>query len=140
MTIKMKQVGKVKSNCFEVEIEYVHANGCIDFSTVTKQILDTSSTSELEKFIDSFKEISSIISKSKDECEATPESFRKQFKRKLIDGRYINTIDVSDTPLYVMVIQDHTDEGEGDYTIYAEMYIKKITFIDSDMTLFNVTF
>ena len=42
MTVKMKQVGKVKNNCFEVEIEYSHANGCTDFKTFTKQSLDTS--------------------------------------------------------------------------------------------------
>lgn len=140
MTIKMKEIGKVKNNCFEIEIEYVHANGCIDFNTITKQFLDTSDTSELEKFITSFKEASSIISESKDKCEAIPQSFKRQFKRELIDGRYIHIIEVPDTSLYVMVIQDHTDDGEGDYTIYAEMFIKKITFIDSDMKIFNVIF
>lgn len=138
MTVKMKQVGKVKNNCFEVEIEYSHANGCTDFKTFTKQSLDTSDTSDLEKFILSFKEISSIISESRDECKAVPDYFEKQFKRILVDNKYIDTIPVRNSSLYVMVIQDLTDDGEGDYTVYADMRIKEITFTDYDKKIFKV--
>lgn len=142
MTIKMKQVGKVKKNCFEIEIEYAHANGWIDFDIVTKQVLDTSSTSELEKFINSFKETSNIISRLRGEAEATPElfTFKSRFKRKLIDGRYIDTIDVPDTSLYVMVIQDHTDNGEAEHILYADMSIRKINFIDENLNIFDIYF
>lgn len=140
MTIKMKKVGKVKNNCFEVEIEYIHANGCIDFKTLGKQVLNTSDISELEKFINSFKEASAIISDSRDECEAVPDSFKRQFKRVLINNKYTYTIDVPDTSLYIMIIQDHTDDGEGDYTVYADMSIKKITFIDDNMNIFDISF
>lgn len=140
MTIKMKQIGKVKNNCFEVEIEYTHANGSIDFKTFTKQILDTSDISELEKFISFFKESAFIISESKNECEQAPQSFEKQLKKIFIYNKYIDIIEVPESSLYVIVTQDYTDDGEGDYTVYAEMNIKKIIFIDADMKIFDVIF
>ncbi|EPP7234006.1 hypothetical protein ACTOJ1_000922 [Shigella flexneri] len=140
MTVKMKQVGKVKNNCFEVEIEYIHANGCTDFKTFTTQILDTSDTSNLEKFILSFKEASSIISESRDECEAVPDYFEKQLKRTLVNNKYSDIIEVPNSFLYIMVMQDLTDDGEGDYTVYADMSIKKITFIDDNMNIFDISF
>lgn len=140
MTVKMKQVGKVKNNCFEVEIEYSHANGDTDFKTFTKQSLDTSDTSDLEKFILSFKETSSIISESRDECKAVPDYFEKQLKRILVNNKYSDIIEVPDSSLYIMVMQDLTDDGEGDYTVYADMSIKKITFIDDNMNIFDISF
>ena len=140
MTVKMKQFGKVKNNCFEVEIEYIHANGCTDFKTFTTQILDTSDTSNLEKFILSFKEASSIISESRDECKAVPDYFEKQLKRTLVNNKYSDIIEVPNSSLYIMVMQDLTDDGEGDYTVYADMFIKKITFIDDHMNIFDISF
>lgn len=140
MTIKMKQVGKVKNNCFEVEIEYIHANGCIDFKTFRKQVLDTSNISSLEKFIESFEKAATIIGKSSDEGSPVPSSFEGQLKRRLIEDTYVDVIDVPDTSLYVMVMQDNTDDGEGDYTVYAVMRITKIIFIDENMDIFDISF
>ena len=139
MTEKMKQVEKeVRNAFFRVEIEYTHANGCTDFKTYDTQFLDTSDESELQKFILYFKYASYIISKSRDNCEAVPDYFEEQFKRILVDNKYIDTIPVRDSFLYVMVIQDLTDDGEGDYTVYVDMRIKEITFTNYDKKIFKV--
>jgi len=140
MNIKMKEIGKVKNNCFEVEIEYIHANGCIDFKTFKKQILDTSNISDLEKFIESFEKAATIIGTSSDLGCPVPSSFEGQLKRRLIEDTYLDVIDVPDTSLYVMVMQDNTDDGEGDYTVYAVMRITKIIFIDENMNIFDISF
>lgn len=129
---------KLETLFFRVEIEYTHANGCTDFKTYDTQFLDTSDESELQKFILYFKYASYIISKSRDDCEAVPDYFEEQFKRILVDNKYIDTIPVPNSSLYVMVIQDLTDDGEGDYTVYADMRIKEITFTDHDKKIFKV--
>lgn len=141
MTEKMKQVEKeVRNAFFRVEIEYTHANGCTDFKTYDTQFLDTSDESELQKFILYFKYASYIISKSRDNCEAVPDYFEKQLKRILVNNKYSDIIEVPDSSLYIMVMQDLTDDGEGDYTVYADMSIKKITFIDDNMNIFDISF
>lgn len=142
MSFKMKNIGKVKHNCFEISIEYTHANGCIDFKTFNKQILETTNQIEIEKFIQSFNKISNIISHSKDEGDEIPTSLQNLIKKHLIKNEYLDIIEVPDTSLYVIVKQDYTDDGdgEGDYTIYAEMNIKKIVFIDNEMNMFEVSF
>lgn len=140
MEFKLKQIGNVDKNCFIVHVEYNNANGCVDFKTHASHILDTKEISDLEKYIKSFNIIAAAIDRSKDDCEALDSEIEGAIENKMINNSYLKYIPIKDSNLHVVIEQDLTDEGEGDYTSYAGIRIKKIVFVDNDFQQFLVTF
>lgn len=140
MNLELKPIGKTQKNCFIVDIEYIHANGCIDFKTESSFTLNTTELSDLEKYISFFNTVAVAIDKSKDDVEPVDQKIEKLFENKLVDKKYQYVSNVADTSLNLFVKQDLTDDGEDEYVHFAHMKILKIIFINDDREQFVVKY
>lgn len=140
MNLALKPIGKTQKNCFIVDVEYIHANGCIDFKTESSFILATTELSDLEKYISFFNTVALAIDKSKDDVEPVDQNIEKLFKNKLVNKKYQYVSNVPDTSLNLFIKQDLTDDGEDEYVHFAHMKILKIVFINDNREQFEVKY
>lgn len=140
MNLELKPIGKTQKNCFIVDVQYIHANGHVDFETENSFILKTTELSDLEKYISFFNTVALAIDKSKDDVEPVDQKIEKLFENKLVDKKYQYVSNVADTSLNLFIKQDLTDDGEDEYVHFAHMKILKIIFINDDREQFVVKY
>lgn len=140
MNFELKPMGKTQRNCFIVDVEYLHANGCIDFKTKSTYVLNKIELTDLEKYITLFNQVSSALNRSSSDGKPLDKNIESLLKYRLVFGEYQYVLNVPETKLEIIVKTDLTDDGEDQYIHFAEMAIVKIMYINEDRDQFIVNF
>lgn len=119
-----KTAPPIKMNCFEIYVEYQH--GDADTSDVEAYTLNTTSHSDLERYIVTFNRVKSAIDDMRAYGSELPD-WIKNVDSVIVDG----------TKFHIQLVSDDFSMRDN---YYAEMRILKILFYDETGEEFKVDY